>query len=443
MHIIEKRLSDPKLYLNEIDRLHQQLQKNHKLFDKKQNGAQFYQISMQRKKIAKMLARSVSQQEYELTICQQNWIDIAGKSQPLLSYPITDRIVIGALYQAILPETQTTFHETLFSFIKGRSNYQATKMICEHLKNTSKNHPNGHLDLYVLKTDICDYTNSIPIGPQAPIWGLLKSLISHCDPSYDISPYLWNLLSSVIRPSYYTPDGNLVENFIGVAYGTQMTTLIANLYLSKLDHQLSLMPDLFHIRYGDDIVLMHKNPDILNSSYALLKEFIHEYHLSINPDKNQWIYLTKAGRPCSINPLFCGKHEFDYLGFNIQADGSLRIKKKYTHQFMKQVHSRIRSSAHLTKNLSLDQRASAICSAVNEAMRRESPFIVKDLHRYYSQHDDRKQLKQMDRQIALWVAQALCGVYNQSAFRIIPYKKIRSEWHLPSLCHTRNLKSAR
>ena len=76
-------------------------------------------------------------------------------------------------------------------------------------------------------------------------------------------------------------------------------------------------------------------------------------------------------------------------------------------------------------------------------MRRESPFIVKDLHRYYSQHDDRKQLKQMDRQIALWVAQALCGVYNQSAFRIIPYKKIRSEWHLPSLCHTRNLKSAR
>ena len=175
----------------------------------------------------------------------------------------------------------------------------------------------------------------------------------------------------------------------------------------------------------------------------MLKDFIHDYHLSINPDKNQWIYLTKAGRPCSMNPLFSGKHEFDYLGFNIQADGSLRIKKKYTHQFMKQVHSRIRSSAHLTKNLSLDERASAICAAVNEAMRRESPFIVKDLHRYYSQHDDRKQLKQMDRQIALWVAQALCGVYNQSAFRIIPYKKIRSEWHLPSLCHTRNLKSAR
>ncbi len=442
MHLIERRLTDPSLYLNEIERLHRQLQKNHKLFDKKQNGAQFYQISMHRNKIAKMLASSVSNHEYKLTVCHQNWINISGKKQPLLSYPITDRIVIGALYQAILPESVSTFHDTLYSFIKGKSNYLATKSVCRHLKKTSQANNNGHLDLFILKTDISDYTNSIPISPNASIWDKLKSLMYCCDPNHDISQYHWDLILSTVRPCYYTPEGHLAQNHIGVAYGTQMTTLIANLYLSSLDHNLSMIKDLFHVRYGDDIILIHKDPETLKTAYLELKHYIKKHHLSIHPKKNQWIYLTKAGRPCTIDSSFVGQHQFNYLGFSVQADGSLRLKKQHTHQFMKKIHARIRSASHLTQKLSMDKRGSAICSAVMQAMKHDNPFNIDDLHRYYSQHDDRRQLKQMDRQIALWVAQASCGIYKQSAFRIIPYKKIRSEWHLPSLCHTRNKSSS-
>ncbi len=441
MHLIERRLSDPKLYLNEIDRLHRQLQKNHQLFDKQQNGAQFYQISMHRNKVAKMLASSVSNQEYKFTVCHQSWINISGKKQPLLSYPITDRIVIGALYQAILPESIPTFHETLYSFIKGKSNYLATKAICNLLRKTSQADPKGHLDLFILKTDISDYTNSIPLSPNASIWGKLKSLISCSDPSHDISQYLWELITSTVRPSYYTSEGHLTQNCIGVAYGTQMTTLIANLYLSNLDHDLSLIKDLFHVRYGDDIILIHKNAETLKSAYRKLRDYVKQHRLSIHPEKNQWIYLTKAGRPCTIDPSFVGQHQFNYLGFSVQANGSLRLKKQFTHQFMKKIHARIRSAAHLTQQLSMDERGGAICSAVMQAMTYHNPFNIDDLHRYSSQHDDRQQLKQMDRQIALWVAQASCGIYKQSAFRIVPYKKIRSEWGLPSLCHIRNTSS--
>lgn len=47
--------------------------------------------------------------------------------------------------------------------------------------------------------------------------------------------------------------------------------------------------------------------------------------------------------------------------------------------------------------------------------------------------NDHHYLQEVDRIIALMIAEKLSGVKGRKAFRYIPYQKIREKWQLPSL----------
>ena len=51
---------------------------------------------------------------------------------------------------------------------------------------------------------------------------------------------------------------------------------------------------------------------------------------------------------------------------------------------------------------------------------------------------DRQQLDQIDNQLAQIVATAATGRAGPAAFRRVPYRRVRSEWHLPSLRRARD-----
>ena len=51
---------------------------------------------------------------------------------------------------------------------------------------------------------------------------------------------------------------------------------------------------------------------------------------------------------------------------------------------------------------------------------------------------DRNQLKEIDYRLAKFIAERLSKTKGPKAFRTIPYQKIRDDWKLKSLYHTRN-----
>lgn len=437
MHVVLKHLSNPRLYISEINKLHAKWLGQGKLFSK-EDEISFYQISLHRNKFAKLLAKSIKKKIYNFEINQSTLLAIGSKTQTILVNSLTDRIVHGALFKILSTLSDSLFNDSLCSYRKGKSCFGTIKQLRQYIIEHKKNNQHGHVDLYVIKTDIKNYANTVPMHENSPVWECIIKLLKHIDNKNPICNYLFKLIQDSVNPVYINQEGILSQAEQGLPYGTQICSLIYNLYIYELDHQLNTIPSLFYMRYCDDMILIHTEEAKVLAAYKRLSDQLKQKSLSINEEKSQLIYLTIPGKPSPNQSSFIGSNKIDFLGFSVQASGSIRIKKRHTKAFMKQIHHRIKVVAHQSKFDSLEQRAYAICNAVKIVFNKNHNLSSSKLSRFIELHDDRNQLIQLDHQIALWVAQAITGIRGHSAFRVISYKKLRQYWKLPSLCQIRN-----
>ena len=86
---------------------------------------------------------------------------------------------------------------------------------------------------------------------------------------------------------------------IGLPLGLQQSQLLANLYLSEMDHRIKeVLRAEFYGRYMDDFYIMHHDPDYLRSCLAYIDGYVQSIGLTLNPK-------TEIHRG-----------NMDYLGFN-------------------------------------------------------------------------------------------------------------------------------
>ena len=437
MHRTLELLQNPQVYLDEIDKLHHKFTATGQMH-RQQQQVSFYQISLHRKAFARHLAHAISNQTYQFSPAQSSVIKIGHKLQSILVNSLSDRIVHGALFRVLSYEAESILSQSLCSYRQGQSCYTTADQLRHYIKQHRRQQPHRHVNLYVIKTDIKSYANSIPMHPTSPLWQTIQNLLKHIDPHNCVDPYLEQLIQNCVTPAYINQSGVLALNSKGLPYGSQICSLIYNLYLNELDHQLSTIPSLFYRRYCDDMIIFHADKDQAMKAYHLVKQKLKHKCLSINSHKTQLIYLTIPGKPCATHSEFIGQNAIDFLGFSIQATGNLRMKKKKTRAFMKDIHQRIQVAAQQAKWQSLEHRAEMVCKAVRIACYPNNLMASPKLIRFIELHDDRHQLVQLDLQIAQWSAEAITQIKGRSAFKTMPYKKLRQRWQLPSLCQIRN-----
>lgn len=83
------------------------------------------------------------------------------------------------------------------------------------------------------------------------------------------------------------------EDRIGVPQGGALSGLIANIILDYSDKKLKDIPDLFYVRYCDDMILMHPNESICKKAIDIYQKSINELQLFSHPFNNNFFALNK------------------------------------------------------------------------------------------------------------------------------------------------------
>ena len=420
-------------YVKQIEFLHQKAFENFKLFKDISQSESLMTIYPDRKRIAKILAKQIQQGQYQPKPPIQRYVQVKDKKRLIYLYGLIDKIVIGAIYSEITKLLEPQLSKNCYAF---RKNFNCHKVI-KNLSTYLRKHQSQPIFFY--KTDVKSYFDTIPVDNQSLLWQQLSDLLAtKIAEKIDKQGYFWQLIIKFVRPASFNLDGLLQSNLIGTATGVSFTAMLSNLYLSELDHMISAIPDIFYARFVDDIFICHTDAGHLEAAKNQLHQHIKKLRLSLKSEKD----LQGTFSPTPSCPLQQQQREFkhyasiNYLGYKIFSDGLYCFSTSQQRKFLHKAYLMINNIIATNKNLSAENLGKRVCSHVsNYLICSETKYLNRNIYMATNSH---QQLKRLDYLIALHIAKKISGVSGAKAFRTIPYKKIRQQWRLKSLCQLRN-----
>src|SRR5262249_980133 len=161
--------------------------------------------------------------------------------------------------------------------------------------------------------DIRHFYELIPVDKDSMLWQKIDDLLFHvCGEPIEF--YVKKLYYDAIKPHYKALNGQYLQNNVGIPYGSPLSGLISNLYLSDIDFKMSVIEDLFYARYADDILIAHPDHDTLVSAAHHLIQEIKNLGLDISKEKEKWQYFTNVGKK-PFDDSFKGTSTLTYLGY--------------------------------------------------------------------------------------------------------------------------------
>jgi len=409
------------------------------LFTYQQNEVSLISFWLSKKKLAQALAQEVKNESYAYKPARQR-ILITGaekgtpKERIIYSFELTDKIVGAVIAQWLTELTQAFSSPLCYSYKSGVNIYHVISAFSKFIKQTPKLSPSQR-GIYLLKTDIANYTDSIDISESSLIWKELQSIFN----SLEIKPseYQWALIKRTIRPECYDTEKRLQCYIQGIPTGAAITAFLYNFYVSILDHKISSIEGLFYARYSDDILMASANPETLLLAEEQLNQLLTVLKLNRKTAKDLYGYLSPAGNP-GIHPSRRWKNtnSFLYLGYQIHGNGRFTVATLLQRRFLKDIQKRIKATYSLVKHLPLEKQGPLICDAVNQAIENNVLGTASEIN-LIRHSSDYGSLKHLDYIIALRIAEVLSHTTGPRAFRVIPYKTIRSQWLLASLLKLR------
>jgi CRISPR-associated protein Cas1 len=171
---------------------------------------------------------------------------------------VRDRVAQSAVAQVLTPELDTEMEDASYGYRPGRGVADAVRRV-ELLRRQ------GYV--WTLDADIDDFFDTIPIDA---------------------------LITRVLRS---VSDGPLVELIAlwleqgavqgrGVAQGSPLSPLLANLYLDTLDEEMSA-GGVRIVRYADDFVVLAKDRPAVEAARGRIERLLSDHGLKLDPEKTR------------------------------------------------------------------------------------------------------------------------------------------------------------
>jgi RNA-directed DNA polymerase len=242
------------------------------------------------------LTKQLGDGTYTPSPVRRTWIPKPGSSEkrPLGIPTVRDRVVQTALVHVIEPILEATFHERSFGFRHGRGCHQALRCV-EQLLAT------GYV--YVVDADLKGYFDTIPKGRLLEI---VQQSISDRRVLGLVQQFLDQGIIEELRT--WVPEA-------GVPQGAVLSPVLANAYLSPLDHHLSEIGYQM-VRYADDFVILCRSQEEAEAALGVVRTWVTANGLTLHPEKTHIVDSRKKS--------------FSFLGYSFR--GTLRFPREKSHR---------------------------------------------------------------------------------------------------------------
>lgn len=268
----------------------------------------------------------------QFSLPKKTFINKSGSTKKRVVYIFNDdELWVLKLLTWLLYKYDYCFSDNCYSFRKNSTARQAFTRLLKIPDLNSK---------YVLKTDIHDYFNSMPVELLVDE---LASVIQDDKPLLDFLTGFYSCNKAVL-------NDEIIEEERGAMAGNPLSSFCANIYLRSLDYWF-IERNIPYCRYSDDILVIADSKEQLDECYKEIKKQIEEKGLTLNPDK----YLI-------ANP----NEAWDFLGFkynNGQIDLSDATVRKMKAKIKRKAEALYRWK--IRKNADFERTAKALIRKFN------------------------------------------------------------------------------
>ena len=263
------------------------------------DGISAAQFAAQAETRLEQLHQQLLRGEYQAAAAYRAWIPKEGGGErAVVALSLPDRIVEGALLDALRPIAEPRLHPAAFAYRQGLGALRATQELLRRRDEGLH---------WVVRGDVRDCFDAVPHSP------LLESLRPLLTPTVERT--VQSLLTRVVMDR-----GRASRMTCGVAQGSLLAPLFANWYLRPFDEEVTGAGGAL-VRYADDFVVAA--PDALGAGQLLTvsSTALSQLGLSLNPRKTQVLSFGQG---------------FQFLGFQFQGQ-SVRVSPARLETFRREV----------------------------------------------------------------------------------------------------------
>jgi hypothetical protein len=387
------------------------------------------------------LARDVARGRFTPGTAEVQRAFLGGRQRELCRLSLPDLLLHSVAARGLALRLERELSDGVFSYRPGRSAVRAARRLARHISSARRaaGDPRRY-GLYLLRRDVQHFGESIPLAQGAPLWPMLHALA--CDGAATAERH-WPLLQAALRAP--RRDGEQAERspLRGIPTGSPLQPVVANLYLGPLDRALDAIEGGLYLRYGDDLLFAHGDPDVVADASATVDEQLSALGLQVNRAKARDLYLTAAGRPPPRSVPFQPSPRVELLGLAVSGDGGVSPRPDKLRRLRRELRRRAHNVVRAAGDVPFEQRARALCTALNLALGTDQTLACALAPLLGAATDDRGVLRALDHAVALVAAEALSGQRGVRAFRRVSYRALRREHGLRSLIVRRNQRGRR
>ena len=296
---IERQLADPKTYEATILRIFTKKRQRGMTFSEvADDGVTYFDTVTNRRALARVIAHSVASGRFQPQPVDLWVLDTNGKRRAAHMPAFTDHVVGSALFQLISHNACCYGLPGVYSYLPGTTNVTAMRSLAGFVRAHRARVGDKGPPLYVLQSDFEHYGDNLPVGPDAALWPILRDVVALGSRRDVVPQHVWDLITTLARPVVRDEDGAQFTRVHGVAMGTPLVPVLADLAVVPMDKAILDIDGVFYARYNDDFLIAHPDLTALHEADARIDALLDELGVKRKLGKELRTALSPTGRPC-------------------------------------------------------------------------------------------------------------------------------------------------